>query len=272
MKKDTATIIQAAVTSLLTSFQREDFPVKAANTFIRKQAGDTIPADSWSFSNRMLMTSQGTEDARGFTQWQAVNRHVKKGASAIYIFAPLTKKIEEKNESTGEISVKIIITGFKPIPVFRVEDTDGEPLPVFDYAPKTFPPFFDVADKIGLSVEYTPLRSNFLGRFLSNTSTLELCSEDAVVYYHELAHAVHNSFVNLATYNKDKAEIVAEFSACTLCELSGINGYQWQGYEYIRHYCSNESDNNKILKKIMSILSDVEKIVSIVLDTTTDTF
>ncbi len=272
MKKDKATIIADAVHSLLDSFQREDFPVKIANTIIRKQNGDTIPADSWTLANRALMTSQGTDDARGFTQWQSANRYIKKGATAIYIFAPLTKKVKETDEYTGEISVKIIITGFKPIPVFRVEDTEGEPLPVFDYTPKTFPPFFDVADKLGLTVEYAPLRSNFLGRYLTKTSTLELCSEDAVVYYHELAHAIHNSFVNLATYNKDKAEIVAEFSACILCELSGINGYQWQGFDYIRHYCANESENNKILKKIMSVLSDVEKIVSIVLDTTNDKF
>lgn len=264
---DKATIIKNAVGTLLDTFQSGNFPAKVATTIIRKQEGDNIPADSWSFANRLLMTAQGTSDARGFRQWQEVGRHVKKGSKAIHIFAPLTKKIKEKDETTSEETEKIIVTGFRPIPVFRLEDTDGEPLPTFDYTPKVYPPFFDVAGKLGITVEYKALRADYYGRYTSGQGRMELCSEDAVVYYHELAHAVHDTFVDLRTCDKAKKEIVAEFAAVTLCELSGIHGYEWQGFKYISHYCA-DSKLETVLKKIMGVLNDVERIVSIVLNAT----
>lgn len=268
---DKTTIIKSAVETLMTEFESGNFPAQLATTVIRRHAGDNIPSDSWTFANRLLMSAQSTNDARGFKQWQQVNRQVKRGARAVHVFAPLTRKITKTDETTGEETARIIVTGFRPIPVFRYEDTEGAPLPSFNYAPKVYPPFFDVAEKLGLTVEYRPMRGNYLGKYVSNTKSIELDSQDAVVYYHELAHAVHDTFVDLKTYDKAKAEIVAEFSAVTLCELSGISGYQSQGYEYIKRYCAGDAKPEAVLKKIMGVLNDVEKIVSIVLDATEDT-
>ena len=266
---DKATIIQNAVVTLMAIFQSGNFPAQVAMTIIRKAEGDTIPADNWSFANRLLMTAQGTNDARGFRQWNECKRYVKKGSKAIYILAPLTKKVVEKEENTDEETARIIVVGFRPIPVFRLEDTDGEPLPTFDYTPKTYPPFFDVAEKLCVKVEYKALRSDYYGRYTSGQRKIKLCSEDAVVYYHELAHAVHDTFVDLRKCDKAKKEIVAELSALVLCEISGVSGYQWQGYKYISAYCA-DSKPETALKKAMSVLNDVEKIVSIVLDASED--
>ena len=260
-------IIEAAVTKLMTMFKSGDFPAQLATTIIRKSEADVIPSDSWSIGNRFLMSAQHTGDARGYNQWLEIKRQVKKGSKAIYIFAPLTKIITETNDETGEETKKIIIYGFRPLPVFRYEDTEGEPLPDYGYSPKTYPPFFDVAEKLGVSVEYRPMRANFLGRYSAGTTSIQLCSQDAHVYYHELAHAVHNTFVDLKTYDPDKAEIVAEFTACVLCELTNIKGYESQGYEYIRHYCGGETKPEGVLKKIMGVLSEVEKIVLRVMKT-----
>ncbi len=254
-------IIEAAVTKLMTMFQSDDFPAQLATTIIRKSEADVIPSDSWSIGNRFLMSAQHTGDARGYNQWLEVKRQVKKGSKAIYIFAPLTKKVTEKDDETGEETTKVIVYGFRPLPVFRYEDTEGEPLPDYGYKPKKYPPFFDVAEKLGVSVEYRPLRANFLGRYIANTGQIQLYSQDAHVYYHELAHAIHNTFVDLKTYNKDKAEIVAEFTASVLCELTNTTGYETQSYEYIRHYCGGEEKPEGVLKKIMGVLSEVEKIV-----------
>ena len=266
---DKATIIQSAITTLMAMFANGNFPAQVAMTIIRKAEGDSIPADNWSFANCLLMSSQNTHDARGFRQWQAVGRNVKKGSKAIHIFAPLTKKVVEKDEATGEEIARIIIVGFRPIPVFRLEDTEGEPLPTFDYTPKTYPPFFDVAEKLGVKVEYKALRSDYYGRYTSGQRKIELCSEDAVVYYHELAHAVHDTFVDLRKCDKTKKEIVAELSALVLCEISGVSGYEWQGYKYISNYCADSKPEN-VLKKIMGVLNDVEKIVSIILKASED--
>ena len=153
------------------------------------------------------------------------------------------------------------------MPVFRYEDTEGEPLPDYGYSPKTYPPFFNVAEKLGISVEYRPMRANFLGRYSPNTANIQLCAQDTHVYYHELAHAIHHTFVDLKTYDTDKAEIVAEFSSCVLCELTNISGYESQGYEYIKRYCGGEEKPEGVLKKIMGVLNDVEKIVLTMIST-----
>lgn len=168
---DKTMIVQNAINSLMTMFANGEFPNKCAVAIIRKQAGDNIPADSWSFANRLLIAAQGVSDARGYKQWQEVKRQVKKGAKSFYIFAPLVRKITEKNDETGEESKKTIITGFRPIPVFGYDDTEGEELPTFDYKPKVYPPFFDVADKLGIEVNYNPLRANYLG---NKTVTINL--------------------------------------------------------------------------------------------------
>lgn len=273
MKKDKATIIKEAVNNLFTTFQRGDFPIQLAHSVIRKYDADIIPSDNWSLGNRALMMSANTTDARGYKQWAEVGRNVIKGSKAIYIFAPLTKKVKDTDEVSGEEKEKIVIVGFTTVPVFRYEDTEGEDLPNFNYRPQTYPHFFDVANKLNLKVEYRPLQANYLGRYHPQLSLIQLCSWDSNVYYHELAHAVHNTFTDLTKYDRNKAEIVAEFSACVLSELSNASGgYEFQGYEYIQRYCGNEEKPEQVLKKIMSVLNEVEKVVGIVLDTTRDDF
>ncbi len=273
MQKDKTQIIKDSIDSLMEMFKSGDFPEKIALSIIRRHEGDTIPADDWSLGNRTLMLAQGTTDARGYKQWMEVNRFVKKGSRAIYILAPLTRKIRETDKATGEEKDTVIITGFRPIPVFPVEATDGEPLPNFDYVPKTFPPFFDVTEKLNIKVEYRPMMGNYYGKFSTSggNQMIQLCSASEVVYLHELSHAAHASLVDLRVYDPDKAEVVAEFSAVVLCALSGIKGYENQAYEYIRHYCrKDEQKPEGVMKKIMSVLSDVEKVVNIILDATSD--
>lgn len=60
------------------------------------------PSDGWSFLNRLTMLMSSTKDARGFNQWKKCSRHVKKGAKAIYILAPITFKAKRTNAETGE--------------------------------------------------------------------------------------------------------------------------------------------------------------------------
>ena len=147
-KPDKNSLIKNAVEKLLQMFESGKFPEAVAMSVIRKREGETIPSDKWSLGNRLLMRMQGTEDARGYKQWQMIGRQVKKGTKAIYIFSPATKVIKDKNED-GEEEKKIIITGFYPTSVFRYEDTEGEELPIYNYKPKKYPPFFDVAENGG---------------------------------------------------------------------------------------------------------------------------
>lgn len=272
MKKDKNEIVKEAVENLMDIFKSGRMPEKIAFSIIHKHAGDVIPSDSWSIGNRILSLIQGTADARGYKQWTEAGRHVRKGCHAIYIMAPVTRKIQEKDNTTDEKKDKVIVTGFRPLPVYRFEDTEGADLPYdHTYQPTTYPPFFNVAKKLGIDVSYRPMMANYLGKYSLRTNTIQLCAQDAIVYYHELAHAVHSTFVDLRVYNEKKAEIIAEFSACVLAEISNIHGYESQGYEYIRNYCKgDEKKPEGVLKKIMSVLTDVDRIVTTVLKVADD--
>ena len=262
MKPTKSTIIHNAINNMLEMFKNGNFPQAVALSIIRKHEDDNIPSDKWSLGNRLLMKFQGTEDARGFRQWQQVNRQVKRGAKAIHIFSPILKKISD----TDEEPQKPVIIGFSPLPVFRFEDTEGEDLPSFDYSPKTYPPFFDVAEKLGIEVSYKPLRSYYFGLYNSHFDKITLCSEDAITYYHELAHALDNRLnPDFQKFSKERKEIVAEFAGIVLCQLSGISGYEDQSYHYIREYYKKDKTDAAILKSIMSVLADVEKIVEEIL-------
>ena len=273
MKPNKSTIIHNAIDNLLKMFKNGNFPQAVALSIIQKHEDDNIPSDKWSLGNRLLMKFQGTEDARGFRQWQQVNRQVKKGAKAIHIFSPIMKKISDNDKKTDEISQKPVIIVFSPLPVFRYEDTEGEDLPSFDYSPKTYPPFFDVAENLGIEVTYKPLRSNYFGLYNSKYDNITLCSEDAITYYHELAHALDNRLnPDFKKFSKERKEIVAEFSAIVLCQLSGISGYEDQSYKYIKEYCKDDKTDAAILKSIMGVLADVEKIVDEVLSVSDENF
>ena len=96
----------------------------------------------WSLNNRLLAIMQlahrgeSLEDAHmmGFRQWQALDRHVRGGEKAIWILAPMTRKIREDADD-GSSNEKTIVTGFKGVPVFNVSQTEGAPLPEAPLSP-----------------------------------------------------------------------------------------------------------------------------------------
>lgn len=96
----------------------------------------------WSLNNRMLALSQlagrGVDISQahlmGFKQWKALDRSVQKGAKAVWILAPMTRKIREE-DADGNVSESHRVTGFNAVPVFNVTDTEGKPLPLPPVAP-----------------------------------------------------------------------------------------------------------------------------------------
>ena len=259
-KKDKQEIIREATEGLLEMFRSGNMPEAVALTIIRRREGDDQPSFHWSFGNQILMLFQGTADARGFRQWQEVNRYVKKGSKAIYILGPLTTKVKELDQVTGEETEKQIISGFKGIPVFRFENTKGEPLQKPDYSPPELPPFWDVANYLGFQVEYAPCDGGYYGSYSPSRKKITLCSKDAFVYFHELAHGVHGTLRELKKGADPEQEIIAETAAAVLCQLQGISGYECQSYHYVQDYASKLKEK-AVLPAIMRVLSDVEAVV-----------
>ena len=119
-----------------------------------------VPSGRWSFLNRTLMFLANTGDARGFRQWQEVQRKVRKGAKALYILVPCFQK--EIDEETGE--EKEILRYFKATPVFKVEDTEGKRL---DYELLEVPelPLLERAREWGITVKAVPGGSRYYGYY-----------------------------------------------------------------------------------------------------------
>lgn len=247
---------QDVVPTLLDMFARKDFPQQFALTIIKRET--SIPSDAWSITNRLIMHIIGaTTDARTYKQWQAAGRQVKKGQKSFPIIAPVTKKFH--NDETDKDEIRII--GFRALPVFAYESTEGEPLPEYDCTPAKLPPFFDAAQALGVSVYWKPISRNAYGYYRLSDRSITLHSQDYAVFFHELGHAVHDTIEPLADVPDDKAEVVAELTAAVLCEMAEVSGYQQQSYEYIKQYVSGK-DNKAVLKAIADVLSLVEQIVS----------
>lgn len=259
-----------ALDRILNMFKSGDLPDAIARTMITPPPGYERPCDKWSLGNKIFMILAGTNDARGYRQWQKVGRQVKKGAKAFHIFAPCTKKITKVivDEETGEEREEehTIITGFRLVPVFRYEDTEGEPLPEFDdFSPPELPPMHDIAREFGVDeIKYAPGDGTSYGfyAFGKDKKQIVLHTHDIKTWFHELGHAVHGTFKDLKSGQRSDQEIVAEVFAAVMCELHDVHGYHAHAWEYIKHY--SDDDPVKALQAIFRVLSDVEECLNCV--------
>jgi len=209
-----STKAKACLQRIVSLFESGNIPKALAVAVIPPM--DNVPSCKWSLSNRLLQFMADTSDGRGYRQWQEAGRQVKKGSTSFHILGPKTRKINETDDD-GQETEKIIVSGFFSIPIFRVEDTDGAPLP---YEPKTPPPLIDVAERFGLSVSYQTFAGRYYGYYQDQSKKIVLASHDARVFFHELAHAAHTRVSGkLKGGQIPDQEIIAELTAATLASL-----------------------------------------------------
>lgn len=221
-----------------------------------------VPAGHWSRLNRTIMFLSGTHDARGFRQWKEAGRNVKKGSKAIHILVPSFRKFT--NKKTGEEENALI--GFLSRPVFRVEDTEGEPL---SYEQIELPnlPLLERAEEWGISVKAIPGNYSYYGYYSSSRKEICLASPDEVNFFHELAHCAHERLVGKLTPGQNAIqEVVAELSAQALSCLVGKSTKKTIGdsYLYIERYA--EKIGMSVYTACLQVLNDTEKVLNLILD------
>ena len=227
-----------------------------------------IPASSWSLGNNLLLWIAGTGDARGYRQWQKANRHARKGSKAIYILAPTFRTVEEEDES-GELARQKVLRGFRAVPVFRFEDTDGEPLQ-HDMTPPEPPPLIEVAREWGLKVSYVGASGPYLGYYRNNDdrpSEITLATHDEQVFFHELAHAAqYRTWPDIKPGQKLRKEISAELASCVLARLYGRqSSNEGHSFKYVKDYC--DAYDKPLSMTLWGVVSDTEKILNAILKT-----
>ena len=248
---------QEALDQVVERFRSGDLSPVVEIARIQRQ-GDPIPSEQWSLSNRILAYIQtGSLDCRGFKQWQKARRQVRKGEHAAYILAPCLVPVE--NKDTGE--KRQILKGFRSVAVFADHQTEGEELPVADYAPAEMPPLEDVARRMCIHVKYLPLPEDRLGACTVDGARIKLGSHDPSVFFHELAHAAHARLEGkLAGGQHAGQETVAEFTAAVLAHLYGLGDRTGNCWKYIQLYASDP------LQAIVKALSTVERVLALLLN------
>ena len=214
--------------------------------------GAGIPSDKWSLYNRFsVMIQKGSLDCRGRKQWREAGRSLNSGCTAAFILVPIFK---EEDREDGTIFKRLIT--FKSCPVYAVHDTHGRPLEVYSHEPKDFPPLYELAQRMGVRVEWTALPSDRLGDCTLKGDSIRLGTHDWEVFYHELAHATHARVEKLQPGQITNQEVVAELTATVLMEMYG-HPRTGNCYRYISMYSDDP------LKAIGQAISDVEKILAV---------
>ena len=244
-------------------FSQKSFPDKIAKTFIK---GAGKPMSKWSWGNQLLVYIQKTTDARGYKQWKKVDRNVKRGSKAISILAPVMIKIPKKDSVTKLVvepkEFIPICIGFKAIPIFRYEDTEGKPLK--EYKPKDIPPLLSVAEKWGVKVRYDDTAIGEYGSYNSTNKEIRLCTESIDTFFHELAHIAHEKIDGTLKGGQDpEQEAIAELTACVLSTIYGYNIKNY-AFNYIGHYAKDKKPL-AVGRMCFKVMGKVGKVLELIL-------
>ena len=250
--------VKNVLNTILEKFESGDIPEAIA---MASFPIPDLPSTKWSFFNRTLMFLSGTCDARGYNQWRSAKRHIQKGSKAIHILVPCFKK--KTDEETKE--EKDVLSFFKAMPVFRVEDTDGQKL---DYQNIKLPdlPLIEKAKQWGISVKAVPGSYRYHGYYSPQRQEIAIATPEESVFFHEIAHVAHEKVIGKLKPGQDSfQEIVAELSAQALCRLVGKTSGNSIGnsFQYIKSYAVKLklTPHSACLK----VLGETEKVLGLIL-------
>ena len=166
------------VEQIISQFQSGVLPQSLAPVFLYRQ--DDAPCRKWSGNNQLLISLAGYTEARGLKQWNLVNRRIKRGERAFYILGPCFATPQPEPDAEG--IPKPVLVGFKSLPVFGYEQTEGEPLPGREAAAASFSeslPLREVAEAWGLSIgTYAEERRSAAGMYSPTHKSIALGVEN----------------------------------------------------------------------------------------------
>jgi len=227
----------------------------------------------YSWNNRILIYSQcpNASHVTGFNTWKKeFERSVKKGQTAIWIFAPRFYKIEEEVMKQNEEGVwKLTIDEtehiyFVPVPVFDISQTDGKPVPRIDYGTNTndhkdlLIKFEGMLSNENIKLEYKPMNDLDFGYNRKGIITLnsnKSTDDNLRTGFHEYAHNGLHWNEDRGKYTKKQKETEAEATTFIVCRFLGI---ETKAYNYLALY---KSDSELILNSLERISIAVSKIL-----------
>ena len=221
----------------------------------------------YSASNTLLIYMQRPDASHvaGYGDWQKnFKRHVKRGEHGIKILAPCPYKQQVEREQTGPDGRAVTVTeevtraAFKPVTVFDVSQTEGEPLPELGVNELTgdvehYPDFFEALKKVSpFPVGFEAITTGAKGycnyaeqRIAINEGMAEVQNVKTAI--HEITHAtLHNYYAEKEKevppgQRKDQRtrEVEAESVAYTVCQHYGIETSEYS-FGYIAGWSSDK--------------------------------
>jgi hypothetical protein len=246
--------IDAAIARLATPEQWEHF-LAAYSGFHQYSLSNTLLAMIQYPSATMLAS---------YRKWEEKGRQVVKGSKAIYVFAPMTRKVAKTDKETGEESTGRQVTGFKLVPVFDVSQTEGEPLPE---SPVTYVPVEGDApegviealtakiEAAGYRIVYRELDGATQGRTTYSGQLVEIDptysgAEQVRTLAHELAHIALGHEHRRESAQSDR-EVEAESVAYVLARHYGIPTED-SAFAYIANWASGDLDKVKATATVVT--------------------
>jgi len=268
----------------------------------------------YSFANTILIHLQKIDATlvRGYQTWKSLGRWVKKGEKAIWIFAPVIYKKKVKtvevvtdpetgqpkiDPETGQpVTVEVekfvdTLTGFTPVPVFDISQTEGKELPCINEVVRTlttstmeerYKTLIDAIQLDGIPVGETPeLPEEVRGVYSEAKNKILINSMFAVdqkfkTLLHEYAHAwIRTRNIKKEVQEKEKRviheneeEVIVESVAFVIANMCGLDTSQYSA-GYIAVYMMNAKADYlytdlSIINKIVSELkAKLEKVVRV---------
>jgi hypothetical protein len=222
---------------------------------------------NYSYHNSILIMMQKPEATlvAGYRQWQKkFSRHVKKGEKGIAILAPFTykkKKTDVDSNLNSDDEKEVTKTYFRPVYVFDVSQTEGEPLPQIDLSiedsnSNLFEPLKSYAVSKGIKVKFKKLREGLDGYSEGGQIVIDTNvnpTEKASILAHETAHELlHFSVEKDLKLTKEILEMEAEAVAFVIMNYFGV---EIKSDKYLALYKKSYNLMNS-LKRINDISAD----------------
>ena len=219
----------------------------------------------YSWHNAMLIASQKPDAERvaGFKTWQTMGRHVRKGEHGIMIFAPRPWKHTDTDDAGNDVERQGVT--FRPVYVFDVSQTDGEPLPEIDVpdvdtaADALLASLGRVASKRGIAINYTELDAGYFG--VSKGGSIDIATghttgQQSKTLAHELAHEAMHKTDRPAGLTRTIAELEAESVAYIVCKHFSLDT-EVRSSAYIALWDGNAKALRESLERIATTARDI---------------
>ncbi|MCT3084059.1 ImmA/IrrE family metallo-endopeptidase [Lactococcus lactis] len=242
---------------------------------------------NYSVNNVLLIQAQNPQATlvSGYKDWQKkFNRHVNKGAKALYITAPIIKPLNEEEKKKYNTTEDKAIVAYRYVPIFDIANTTGEPvLTAHDFITNEYTTeqteifctdkLNKVAEHIekeyGISISFKPLDKDIGGYYRPKDHTIALNSlnsktEQLKTLFHEFAHSqLHNTKAlkeldePLTRAHKEaQAESVAYLSMQTM-------GIDTSGYSvgYISTWAQDKDLMKQSLQEIKKVFNQTLEVI-----------